>query len=215
MMTDTFYARGSPPRCLDGKSVVGDDVGPRLVEQPCSAVSRWVFFWTRIFVKQIVFSLLAAGWVASLAAGLAAYPGLVQAQSPSEGLSRGMSSHGSGGGLSSGSSSNGGLSTGLTSSGADSWGSGSSQGSSVTTSRGGMEIQLSPSIQQAATSQERQDPLSYCYYNNRSYTDGAKLNGQVCVHPGSGSSSDGSTTLSSSPTPMRWIPAAQYVRGKY
>lgn len=170
---------------------------------------RRASLWTRIFVKQIVFSLLAASLVVS--------NGLAQTQSSSEGLSRGMSSHGSGGGLSNGSGARGGLNEGLTSSESNSgWGSGSNEGSSVSAGQSNMELQLPSSILQTAAPQgSHQDPLSYCYYNNHSYTDGARLNGQVCVHPGNGRSSDGSITLSSSPTPMRWIPAAQYARGKY
>ncbi|MGI4858823.1 MAG: hypothetical protein ACRYHA_18245 [Janthinobacterium lividum] len=74
-----------------------------------------------------------------------------------------------------------------------------------------VRIDVVPPIQAGNTPGEAPpDPLSYCYFANKSYSMGAKLNAQVCVRP-----KDEPGVVSSAPAPLKWVSAAQYARGNY
>ena len=102
-------------------------------------------------------------------------------------------------------------------------GAGSSNGSGYTTGAGGnagqtagqpgIYVQLPmPAQQNASTLEPAKDPTAYCYYADKSYSEGSRLRDQVCVRPGNtGGGYEASTQLA----PLRWISASQYARGKY
>ncbi|MGI4858782.1 MAG: hypothetical protein ACRYHA_18040 [Janthinobacterium lividum] len=74
-----------------------------------------------------------------------------------------------------------------------------------------VRIDVVPPMQAGATPGEPPpDPLTYCYFANKSYSMGAKLNGQVCVRP-----KDEPGVVSSAPAPLKWVSAAQFARGHY
>lgn len=74
-----------------------------------------------------------------------------------------------------------------------------------------VRIDVVPPISSGATPGEGPpDPLSYCYFANKSYSMGAKLNGQVCVRP-----KDEPGVVSSAPAPLKWVSAARFARGQY
>lgn len=74
-----------------------------------------------------------------------------------------------------------------------------------------VRIDVAPSLQSGSVPGEAPpDPLSYCYFANKSYSTGAKLNGQVCVRP-----KDEPGVVSSAPAPLKWVSAAQFARGNY
>ena len=77
----------------------------------------------------------------------------------------------------------------------------------------GIYVQLPAQAQQnSSTLEPAKDPTAYCYYADKSYSEGSRLRDQVCVRPGnSGGGYEASTQLA----PLRWISASQYARGKY
>ena len=77
----------------------------------------------------------------------------------------------------------------------------------------GIYVQLPMQAQQnTAPHTPAQDPTAYCYYADKSYSEGSRLRDQVCVRPGNtGGGYEASTQLA----PLRWISASQYARGRY
>ena len=77
----------------------------------------------------------------------------------------------------------------------------------------GIYVQLPMQDQQNASNHApAQDPTAYCYYADRSYSEGSRLRDQVCVRPGNtGGGYEASTQLA----PLKWVSASQYARGRY
>lgn len=73
-----------------------------------------------------------------------------------------------------------------------------------------VRVDVVPQFAANASSEPPPDPLSYCYYADKSYSLGARLNGQVCVR-----SKDEPGVVSSAPAPLRWVSAEQAARGRY
>ncbi|MCY0386528.1 hypothetical protein OVY01_04605 [Robbsia sp. Bb-Pol-6] len=67
-----------------------------------------------------------------------------------------------------------------------------------------------PSQSGSTPGEAAQDPFTYCYFANKSYSMGAKVNGQVCVRP-----KDEPGVVSSAPPPLKWVSAAQFAHGNY
>jgi hypothetical protein len=77
----------------------------------------------------------------------------------------------------------------------------------------GIYVELPMQAQQnTATHAPAQDSAAYCYYADKSYSEGSRLRDQVCVRPGNTS---GGYEASTQLAPLRWISASQYARGRY